>query len=350
MPDALRRYWRLVSLLTILLAFAACADSERTTLVRAAGGSMGTSWSVQAVAPGLDAERMQSLAQTSLDEVEERMSTWIDESELSRLSASTSTEAQAVSAPLCEVLDVALVISRRSQGAFDVTVYPLVTLWGFGTGDLADRRVPERAEITETLSRTGFDKLDIDCSAGQVTKRIPDLTIDLSAIAKGYGVDRVAAALEQFGIGDYLVEVGGEMRVAGRKPDGSRWRIGIETPNREVRQVYEAIEIADMALATSGDYRNFFEADGRVYSHTIDPRTGSPTTHSTAGVTVLHESATYADAWATALLVLGSSDGLELAERENIAALFLDRSADGIDAKATSLFGELTSRAGDEKQ
>ena len=138
------------------------------------------------------------------------------------------------------------------------------------------------------------------------------------------------------------------MRVAGSKADGSRWRIGIETPNREVRQVYEAIELADTALATSGDYRNFFEVDGHFYSHTIDPRTGAPTTHRTAGVTVLHESATLADAWATALLVVGSNDGLELAERENIAALFLDRTADGIDATATSLFSERTSRAGDD--
>ena len=317
----------------------ACGGKPDETILRLTGGSMGTTYNVQVPGSFADAEKqeLQVLAQSALDEVENRMSTWIDDSELSRLNASTSTDWQPVSPALCEVLELAERVSEASGGAFDTTVGPLVDAWGFGAAP-GERRVPDAATIDALRGVTGYTQLAVDCGEERVRKAIAGLQVDLSAIAKGYGVDRVAESLAGAGIDSYLVEVGGEMQGRGVKPDGSRWRIGIETPNREIRAVYDAIVLRDTALATSGDYRNFFEADGVFYSHTIDPRTGRPTTHNTAGVTVLAATTAAADAWATALLVLGSNDGLELAERENIAALFLDRGEDGIEPVASTAF------------
>ncbi len=336
------------TLLIAVAAYISLAACDGPTTYRIAGSSMGTTYSVQI--PGdLTSEEERSLAdlvKAALDDVENRMSTWIDESELSRLNASTDTDWQTVSPSLCEVLELAERISRSSNGAFDTTVGPLVDAWGFGAS--GERRVPDAAEIDALRQVTGYEQLAVDCASLRVRKSIAELRIDLSAIAKGYGVDRVADALGSSGIESYLVEVGGEMRARGLKPDGSLWRIGIETPNREIRAVYEAIELSNTGLATSGDYRNFFEADGTFYSHTIDPRTGAPTTHRTAGVTVLNETTAAADAWATALLVLGSENGLETAERENIAALFLDRGKDGIEPVASTAFRAYVERSSPE--
>ncbi len=340
MPDRARHKAGIAVAVAITLALTACDSTPETR--RISGNSMGTTYSVQVV-DTRDTSELEALVQASLDDVENRMSTWIADSELSRLNASETTGWQAVSAPLCEVLELAESISAASDGAFDITIGPLVDAWGFGAADEA-RQVPDASLIESLRATTGWDRFAVDCDKLEAKKASGALRVDLSAIAKGYGVDKVADALEAVGIDDYLVEVGGEMRASGLKPDGRLWRIGIETPNRDIRAVYDAIELSDTALATSGDYRNFFEADGVFYSHTIDPRTGAPTTHMTAGVTVLGESAAAADAWATALLVLGSRDGLELADRENIAALFLDRSDDGIEPVASTAFQRYADR------
>ena len=335
-------------LFTSLVVFSPGCDRE-LPVTQLGGSSMGTSWSVRiADAGNVDQNTLGELLQTELDAVETGLSTWIPESELSRLNASTSTEMMPVSQLLCDNLLIALDVNALSDGAFDVTVAPIVDLWGFGPED-SESRVPDAGRILALKDTVGMDKLVIDCDALEVSKTVPGLRIDLSAVAKGYAVDRAAAALDELGVENYLVEVGGEMQLRGRKANGEPWRIGVETPERNVRAVYDALELTDTALASSGDYRNFFEIDGEYYSHTIDPKTGAPVTHNTAAVTVLAEKAGYADAMATALLVMGSGDGLALAERENIAALFLDRTADSrIEAAASSAFANKTSTRSDQ--
>ncbi|PKM38440.1 MAG: FAD:protein FMN transferase ApbE, partial [Gammaproteobacteria bacterium HGW-Gammaproteobacteria-10] len=173
-----------------------------------------------------------------------------------------------------------------------------------------------------------------------IKKDHSDLYIDLSAIAKGYGVDQVGLLLEKKGINDYLVEIGGELRLRGRKPDGNDWRIAIEKPTSEQRMIQKIVSITDISVATSGDYRNFFEAEGVRFSHTIDPRTGRSINHNLASVTVLSETAMEADAWATAFMVLGAEQGLRLAEQQHIPVLFITKTEKGFSETSTSAFSD----------
>jgi len=224
-----------------------------------------------------------------------------------------------------------------SGGAFDITVGPLVNLWGFGAAGIA-QQPPGQADIDEALQTTGFEQLQTDCGKPALRKRLAKLHVDLSAYAKGYAVDRLATLLDEAGIADYLVEIGGEMRMRGSNASRQKWAIAIETPSRAGRTVQTIIHLTDAAVATSGDYRNYFEYDGAVFSHTIDPQSGYPVTHEAASVTVIADNAAFADGVATALLVLGPKAGMELAEREQIAAYFLLRMGDEIEERMSSLF------------
>lgn len=320
----------------VLLCATACTQTADPVTILG-GSTMATSYTVRIADPGVDRERLQREIQARLDTIEDRMSTYIGDSDVSRFNASANTDWIPVDAATCEVVALALRVSEQTGGAFDITVGPLVDLWGFGP-DGAINEPPAAAALAAARSRTGYTGIAADCGQPAIRKDRASLAIDLSAVAKGYAADALADGLSAGGIDNFLVEVGGEMRVAGTKPGGEPWRVGIEAPVRERLDVFAALEVRDVAVATSGDYRNYFEKDGRFYSHTLDPRTGAPVTHSTGSVTVLAETAGYADALATALLVLGAGHGLELAERENIAALFLTRSADGIDSVASSAF------------
>lgn len=290
-----------------------------------AGRTMGTTWSARVVVPAgadaLAAAAADSIA-ARLAVVNDLMSSWDPESEVSRLSRHASTEPFPVSAPVADVLSRALRVSVATDGAFDVTVGQLVDLWGFGPDDRTGKP-PEPSELGLALAHTGYGGLRLVEDGRAVVKEDPALRVDLSAIAKGYGVDRAAEALSRIGLASWAVEVGGEVRVRGRKPDGSSWRIGIEAPDPAARSVLRSFALEDMAAATSGDYRNFFERDGVRYAHIVDPRTGRPVPWSGFSVTVLHESAAIADAWATGLSVLGPERGLEAADREGLAVLFV---------------------------
>ena len=307
------------------------------------GTTMGTTWSVHVASEEMGPSAMRSTAaaiQGSLDQVVAHMSTWESESEISLLNRSTSTGPQTVSGPLLEVLTVAQTVSQKSDGAFDITVSPLVELWGFGRARPPET-LPSKEEIQEALGHTGRGRVVLDTRKGTVTKKDPQLEIDLSAIAKGYGVDRVAEKLESLGYFDYLVEVGGELRARGKRLDGKVWRVAIETPHEGLREIHRVLELKDRAMATSGDYRNFYEQDGKRFSHTLDPRTGWPVEHRLASVSVLHETATAADAWATALNVLGPANGFRIAQEEDIAAYFIsrsDHSAEKFEVRATPAF------------
>jgi len=314
----------------VLLAFtfvAACDGSAPDESVQElAGGAMGTSFSVKLVsAPNsLDLDSLRQQIEQTLAAIEQQTSTYIADSELSLFNAQRSVDWFEVSIDLCAVVAEALTLSAATGGAFDVTVGPLVNLWGFGPdGQVA--APPDTELIAVLLQGIGYDALHADCSVPALRKDSPDLYVDLSAFAKGYGVDRLAALLDDAGVASYLVEIGGELRMRGTKPGGETWGIAIETPNPLGRSVRSVINLTDAAVATSGDYRNFFEHDGVLYSHTIDPRTGYPIAHDAASVTVVAETAAFADAMATALLVMGADDGIAYAEREGIAAMFLVR-------------------------
>ena len=233
----------------------------------------------------------------------------------------------------------ALTLSAATNGAFDVTVGPLVNLWGFGPdGQVTE---PPGAElIAVRLQAIGHELLHTDCSMPALRKDVPDIYVDLSAFAKGYGVDKLAALLDAADIHNYLVEIGGELRVRGTNASGNNWGIAIESPGKAGMAVHTVVSVTNTAVATSGDYRNYFEHDGRMYSHTIDPRTGYPVAHDAASVTVLAATAAFADAMATALLVMGPDDGIAYAEREGIAAVFLVREDDGFRELRTTPYDE----------
>ena len=276
--------------------------------------------------------------QSALDDVESRMSTWLPDSEVSRFNATPEDAWVAVSADTVALVDMAAAVSRMTGGAFDLTAGPLVDLWGFGPG--AVRVVPPTAdEIDAAMARVDYRGLESTVEPPALRKRDAHLAIDLSAIAKGHAVDRVAAVLQRAGLGDYLVEIGGELRVGGLNRRGERWQIAIEDPRAAGgRRVSRVLKVTDTAIATSGDYRNFFRHDGKRYSHAIDARSGWPVSHDLVSVTVLDPNAALADALATALLILGPEPAEALAIRADIAAYFLLRGDAGLTASWSPAF------------
>lgn len=318
------------SFLIAPVALGAC--SLGAGVVEQSGQAMGTTYNVVAVDPtrtlGRDAVRR--AVETAVAQVNAQMSNWDPNSEVSRFNAWNSTEPMPVSAALTHVMTAAQEVHEASQGQFDVAVGPLIDAWGFGAG-ARSARAPSDAAISAALERSGQGRT-IRVGDGTLSKTRPDAEVYLSAIGKGYGVDRVAQALDGLGLRNYMIEIGGDLYARGRNPDGQSWRIGIDRPDAVARGVETVAGVSDLGMATSGDYRNFFVEDGVRYSHVIDPRTGRPITHSTVSATVLAENAMLADAWATAMLVLGRQRGLRIAEARNLAVLFIDRDGAGPDS------------------
>ncbi|KGJ06524.1 thiamine biosynthesis lipoprotein [Paracoccus halophilus] len=317
------------ALLGLALLLAAC-KSEPARL-ELAGQTMGTTYSIVALdlEAKLDPDRVQAAVEATLERVNAGMSNWDPASEISRFNAQDSTDPVGISGELAEVMAAADRVHRLSEGQFDVTLGPLIELWGFGSRT-PDTPQPDDRAIAAAMALVGQDRmlvLDAGGSPATLAKTQPGVDVYLAAIAKGYGVDAVAVTLRDLGLSDYLVEIGGEVVAAGRNPEGAPWRIGIERPDTAGRSVQQVVGLSDMGMATSGDYRNYFERDGVRYSHIIDARTGRPVSHATASVTVLAESAMMADAWATALLALGRERGMRIAEAQDLAVLFIARDA-----------------------
>jgi FAD:protein FMN transferase len=308
----------------------ACAD-RATRQATFSGATMAGTYGVKLARPGrLSTAAEHALAReifAAVDAVDRAMSTYRHDSELSRLNRHGADRAFAASPALAEVLAKAHAVSAASDGTFDVTIGPLVNAWGFGPPGRAGLPSPE--DIARLRERVDWRALALDSAGGAVRKARPDAYADLSGIAQGYGADRIAALLESRGFGDYLVEVSGEVRAKGVNADGVPWRIGIERPDAPDRTPHLVLPLADRALATSGDYRNWFAHEGRRYAHEIDPATGAPARHALASVSVVHPDCALADAWATALFVLGPENGHALAERERLAAYFIVRSPGG---------------------
>jgi thiamine biosynthesis lipoprotein len=330
-----------VSAVAAGLLIAGCGDT-RLPEYELTGPVMGTSFSVKLVDPpaGTDLDVLGAAIKERLEDIEDRFSTWRPASELSKVNAALTTDWIPVSAEFCSMLAEAIDLSRQTNGAFDVTVGPLVLLWGFGPE--AMRSAPPGDElVAEARNSVGFEKLDTDCSVPAIRKALPGVSIDFSAFAKGFAVDKTAELLDDNAIGNYLVEIGGELCATGHNADSKAWAIAIEKPDPASRSVQSVVRVTGHCMATSGDYRNFFEHDGIRYSHTIDPATGQPVRHDTASVTVIADSAANADGIATALLVMGADNGMAYADSANLAAYFLVRTDAGFEVRANENFEEM---------
>jgi thiamine biosynthesis lipoprotein len=344
-------------LFALMLAFVACAGpagaagrlhgaatGDTTDVRRFEGETMGTTWSVNAVLPeGADERAIERGIQAELDGVVAQMSTYDDDSDLSRFNRAPAGTWQALPAGFFTVLQYALSVARDSGGAYDPTVGPLVNLWGFGPGTSSfpharapanPHAAPDPAAIAKARAGVGWQKIRLD-PATRRAYQPGGVYVDLSAVAKGFGVDQVARFLERSGVRAYLVEVGGELRGHGRKPDGTAWRVGIERPGAapgavdDPAQVDRVLPLEDKAIATSGDYRHYFESGGKFFSHHIDPRTGYPVPHRVASVSVIADDCMYADPLGTTLTVLGPDEGMAYAKRHGLAVLFILYGEDG---------------------
>ena len=335
------RYSRAVALLigSAWLLPACQSGTSQHALIEFQGATMGTTYTVKLVEPppGLKPDGIQAEIDTRLENINLQMSTYLEDSELSLFNRSQLTDWIDVSQQLVDVLQQARRVSDQTNGAFDVTVGPLVNLWGFGP-EAADEQLPSEQEIRAAMGRVGYALLQLRSAPPAIKKNRADLYVDLSAIAKGYAVDVIAEYLRGLGIDNYMVEIGGEVRAGGRNARGTLWRIAIEKPSTGSRSLHAIVELDNTGIATSGDYRNYFEIEGRRYSHTIDPVTGRPVTHKLASVTVVHPSAMQADAMATALMVLGADAGYRLAEEHELAAFFIVKGEDGFYDKASTAF------------
>jgi thiamine biosynthesis lipoprotein len=306
-----------------------------------AGQVMGTWYTVKYFAPAATnnpppLQEIDRQIDAALVQVDQLMSTYKASSEVSRFNEAKPGQWFDVSEQTFTVISLAQRISEQTSGSFDITVAPLVDLWGFGP-DPRTVEVPDKQHIESLLANLGYQNLELDAEKKRIRKKA-ELRIDLSAIAKGFAVDQVANYLDETGIVSYMVEVGGEIRTRGYKPGQQPWRIAIESPNPLQREVDRIINVTDRAVATSGDYRNYFEKDGRRYSHTIDPKTGYPVTHRLASVTVIADTAAEADALATAFSVMGSDQAMRYAKAYNVAAYFIVKEREGFMAKLSDAF------------
>jgi thiamine biosynthesis lipoprotein len=304
-----------VALLAFFVMALTGCDVRREHLIE--GRTMGTTYQVKVVAGSFGSvEGLKAKIDRRLEEINRSMSPYLLDSEISRFNRFRQAGKEfPVSGDFLRVMTAAAEIYRLSEGAWDGTVNPLVDLWGFGRAGRPGK-APDPQAISAGLADIGFDKIEIR-AAGALVKRQASVTLDLSSIAKGYGVDEVAAVLRRAGFSEFLVEIGGEVYAAGARPDGGPWRVGINRPKTDARpdDVYRVLSLSNQAFATSGDYRNFFTQEGVRYSHIIDPRTGRPVANRVVSVSILADTCTLADGLATAVMVMGAERGLALIDR-----------------------------------
>ncbi len=326
------------------LALVACAPlRQREDVVVLRGATMGTTWTVKLAVPrGRDAAQLQRAVQDEVDRVVAQMSTYEADSDLSRYNRAPAGTWVRLPAEFFGVLSYALDLARDTGGAYDPTVGPLVNAWGFGPGSHA-HVVPADADIDAARARVGWQRVQLD----PVMRRAYQpggAYLDLSSVAKGFGTDQVARRLEREGVADFLVDISGELRAHGRRPGGGDWQVGIEQPGAAVAaanapdEIARVVALRDRAIATSGDYRHFFEDGGRFYSHHIDPRTGRPVEHRVASVTTIADDCMHADSIGTALMVLGPERGMDWARERGLAVLMLVHDGERFIERTTPAF------------
>ena len=318
-----------------LLVLAGC--EKPVEQIHLSGPTMGTTYNIKYIeSEGIPSpEVLQKEVDRLLEELNDQMSTYRKDSELSRFNQSQTSTPFEVSPQTATVVKEAIRLNGLTLGALDVTVGPLVNLWGFGP-EARPEVVPTDEELAARKNHTGIQHLTVE--GNLLTKDISNLYVDLSTIAKGWGVDVVADYIQSQGIQNYMVEVGGEMRLKGINREGVKWRIAIEKPSADERAVQEIIEPGDMAVATSGDYRIYFERDGVRYSHIINPQTGKPIRHKVVSVTVLDKSSMTADGLATGLMVLGEKQGMKIANENNIPVFMIVKTKDGFKEMASEAY------------
>ncbi len=315
-------------LFVLFLTSSVCAQTDPTessSPLKITGETMGTYYSVVIESPGeKTADEVKSKIESTLAEFSRQMSTWDPNSEISQCNQSQSTDWFPVSSDFAFVVEESLRIHTLSDGIFDPTLAPLIEAWGFGKSKT--RKVPTPDELSSALSNIGMKNIEVRRDPPAIRKTKPEVSINLSAIAPGFGIDAVAEMLTKEGFERWLVDIGGEARAGKQKVSGSLWKIGVESP---LGGIHRIVELENMGIATSGDYRNFFVMDGVQYSHILDPRTGRPVPNPPASVSILHSSNMTADALATTLMALGVEKGMQLAEREGLDVMFLDVNVDG---------------------
>lgn len=326
----------------LIVSFLACSTNTELETYKVQGRTMGTTYGIKII-KNIESFEQYNLIKPKIDsiltEVNRQMSTYIPTSEISKFNDHKDTTWFPISEDFAEVTQSALEICELTNGALDITIGSVVNLWGFGP-EHNFTNVPSEKKITERLEKTGYEFVKVHSKRNQIKKLHPEIYLDLSSIAKGFGVDKVADYLEELGFTDYLVEIGGEVRAKGQNHLGNIWLIGIQTPN-SLYGVQKAVQVENTSMATSGDYFNYFEKDGIRFSHTIDPRTGRPITHKLASVTVIHESCMKADALATALNVMGPERGMELAEKMKLPVFMIVRKDKEFIEKMTIEFDEI---------
>ncbi len=311
------------SVLVVAILLLACGQQPTEPLVHLQGQTMGTTYNIKYwSANTLEQKQVHAAIDNALLKVNQQMSTYIPDSELMMLNHWATSEPYAVSPELALVLKESERLYHFSDGLLDVTVGPLVNIWGFGP-QASREKVPTQAVLDEAKANVGFEQISL--SADSVTKYNPDTFIDLSTIAKGYGIDVVAEYLLSQGVNNFLVEIGGELRLSGRKSDGNTWKVGIEKPVANTRDYQQLITVGDNAIATAGDYRNFFEVDGKRFSHLLNPKTGQPIEHFLASVTVVSPSSMTADGLATAFMIMGAEKSKALADKHGIAMYLIEK-------------------------
>ncbi|MDC0947843.1 FAD:protein FMN transferase [Gammaproteobacteria bacterium] len=318
---AAKRFRNVALFLAAVCLLAGCGESHYETQL--SGQTMGTSWSIVIDSDHEpDAGSIAAGVEAVLESVNATFSTWREDSELSQLNADPSRGQRPISEQFADLLDIALRWSERSNGAFDVTIGPLVELWGFGSAS-EKRSVPDAKQIAQARKRVGWEQVYVEAHSGELMRESDGMRLDFSAIAKGYGVELLSDFLVDAGYPSHLVEIGGEVQVGDSKLDGGAWRVGIVNPERIGPRALRVVPLVGLAMATSGDYRNYYEIDGVKYSHTLDPVTARPVTHALASVSVIHPSCTVADVLSTTLMVLGPEKGLAFANQWDVAAYFL---------------------------
>ncbi len=318
-----------VAIFIIVLLFSAGCSLKKEVVLT--GKTMGTNWRVKVISGYFDnAEKLDETIKDRLLEINKSMSLYDKKSEICKLNAHRSTEKFHVSSDFMAVLTTGKKLYSETRGAWDATIRPLVNLWGFGDVE-RKKEVPDESNIKSRLAQVSFAYIKV-LDKNFVVKSNPEVTLDFGSIAKGFGVDQVACVIKGKGYSDFIVEIGGEVYASGSRQDGKNWRIGINMPdkNSSFHEVYKVVMISGKAVATSGDYRNFFEKQENIYSHVIDPRTGRPVENGVVSVSVIAGSCTYADGLATALMVMGHEKGIELVDNiKNVECLIIVRDKDG---------------------
>jgi thiamine biosynthesis lipoprotein len=334
---------KLLLLVGLVLTLSACFPSNTSTKteVLLQGRTMGTTYNIKVVATKAEIQEknLQSKIDTLLVQVNQSMSTYQNDSEISLFNRSISTDPVTITPGFARVVAESIRLGELTEGKLDVTIGPLVNLWGFGP-EQRPEVVPTADDLLLTKQRIGLQNLVLN--GDQLSKTIPELYLDLSTIAKGYAVDMVAELIESNGFNHYLVEIGGETKAKGFKQTGELWVMAIEKPLYdpwgEARRVHQIIIPKDNAIATSGDYRNYFEAEGIRFSHIIDPTSGKPINHNLVSVTVIEPSSMTADGLSTALMVMGLEEGMVFAQKHDIAALFIYKTENGFGEQFTVKF------------